>query len=222
MNQLKESKPKIILVDDHKIFRQGLKSLIVNEGMADVIGEANNGVECLELLKSMKPTLILMDIDMPIMNGIETTKAIVQQYPKISVIALSMHSDIDHYQQMIKCGAKGFIQKSSGIGELENALQTVNQGEAYFSNEVLRNIIANFNSTELKPETSLNNFDISKRELEVLFLIIEGYTNTEIADKLFISPTTVKGHRSNLLSKTGTKNTAGLIMFAIKNKLIDV
>ena len=212
--------PTIIIVDDHLIFRQGLKSLITIEQIATVIGEASNGIEFLELLSQHKPDLVLMDIDMPLMNGIEATCKALELMPDLKIIAFTMFGDEEYYYKMIDIGVKGFILKSSGISELEKAIHEVMLGESYFSNELLRKIISNFgrkNSTKNALKSNL-----TARELEVLQQICRGFNNEVIAQNLFISATTVKSHRSNLLEKTNCKNTPALILFAIKNKLIEL
>jgi len=212
---------KIIITDDHQIFRQGLKSLIVKEGIADVIAEASNGNELLALLSQHKPDLILMDIEMPEMNGVEATKQALALYPELKILVLSTFGDEVHYFNIIQAGAKGFILKTSGIHELQTAVAEVLAGESYFSNELLRKIITNIN-TPSDPTVANENLNdkLTKRELEVLQLVANGLSNDEIAEKLHLSVTTVKGHRSNLLMKSGSKNTAGLIMYGIKNKII--
>lgn len=212
---------KIIIVDDHKIFRQGLKSLIVNERMAEVVAEASNGKEFLDILPKHKPDLVLMDIEMPEMNGVEATREALSKNPDLRVLVLSTFGDEIHYYNIIQAGAKGFVLKSSGIKELQTAIKEVAAGESYFSNELLRRIIANVGAStkEEAPEASTNE-KLSKRELEILQHIANGLSNEEISEKLHISHTTVKGHRSSILNKTGSKNTASLIIHAIKNNLI--
>ena len=213
-------KPKIIIVDDHLIFRQGLTSIITSENIATVIGEASNGIEFMELISKMKPDIVLMDIDMPHMNGLDATEKAMQLIPELKIIVFSMFSDEEYYHKMIERGVKGFILKTSGINELENAIHEVMRGESYFSNELLRKIISNFehknNSKFTKKEM------LSEREIEVLQQICLGLSTDEIGEKLFISPKTVKTHKSNLLAKTITKNTPALILFAIKNKIIKI
>lgn len=218
MNLMK--KPDIIIVDDHLIFRQGLKSLITSENFASVIGEASNGKEFIELLSHLKPDLVLMDIDMPHMNGMEATQKALELMPELKIIAFTMFSDEDYYYKMIDLGVKGFILKSSGINELEKAIQDVMQGESYFSNEVLRKIISNLGRKN--SNKSNENAILTSREKEVLQQICFGLNNEEIALKLFISPMTIKSHRSNLLEKTGCKNTPALILLAIKNKMVEL
>jgi DNA-binding NarL/FixJ family response regulator len=220
MNTAQSKKPDLIIVDDHLIFRQGLKSLIMLENFATVIGEASNGVEFLELLSHLKPDLVLMDIDMPNMNGMEATKKAIEIMPDLKVIAFTMFGDEEYYYKMIDLGVKGFILKSSGIKELEKAIHDVMTGESYFSNELLRKIINNFGRNAAKKPIDANQ--LTARELEVLQHICLGLNNDQVAEKLFISAKTVKSHRSNLLEKTNCKNTPALILFALKNKLIEL
>ena len=213
-------KPEIIIVDDHLIFRQGLKSLITIEEIATVIAEASNGLEFIELLSQHTPDLVLMDIDMPLMNGIEATQKALELIPGLKIIVFTMFGDEEYYYKMIDLGVKGFILKSSGIKELEKAIQDVMSGESYFSNELLRKIISNFSRKNTQSPFEIPG--ITDREMEVLQQICLGLNNEEIAQNLFISPKTVKSHRSNLFEKTGCKNTPGIILFAIKNKIIEL
>jgi len=220
MNSLILKKPTLIIVDDHLIFQQGLKAIINAEGIATVIGEAANGNEFIELLSRLKPDLVLMDIDMPQMNGMEATQKALGIMPDIKIIALTMFGDEEYYYKMIDLGVKGFILKSAGINELEKGIHDVMLGESYFSNELLRKIILNF--SRKKPENINEYNNITAREIEVLKQICLGNTTDEIAQKLNISPKTVKSHRSNLLEKTACKNTPSLILFAIKNNIIEL
>jgi len=220
MNSTITKKPNIIIVDDHLIFRQGLKSIITLENIANVIGEASNGLELIALLSDLKPDLVLMDIDMPHMNGLEATEKAIEIMPDLKIIAFSMFSDEEYYYKMIDRGVKGFILKTSGINELENAIHNVMMGDSYFSNELLRKIINNFGRPNTTKQTALEN--LTDREIEVLQQICLGLSTEEIAEKLFISPKTVKSHKSNLLEKTVCKNTPSLILFAIKNKIVEI
>jgi len=213
-------RPNIILVDDHLILRQGIKSLITAENIAKVIGEASNGIELLELLKKHKPDIVIMDIDMPHMNGMEATQKALEMIPELKIIAFTMFGDEEYYYKMIDLGVKGFILKSSGIAELENAINGVMLGESYFSPEVLRKIISSMGRNK-QVKNSLN-VEFTSREIEVLQQICLGLNNEEIAEKLFISPKTIKSHRSNLLGKTGCKNTPTLILYAIKNNIVQI
>lgn len=220
MIQSIKRKPTLIIVDDHLIFQQGLKAMITAENIATVVGEASNGIEFIEMLSVCKPDLVLMDIDMPEMNGMEATKKAIELMPDIKIIALTMFGDEEYYYKMIDLGVKGFILKSTGIAEIEKAIRDVMQGESYFSNELLRKIIMNFSRNNEQKKNDTKN--LTEREIEVLQQICLGSTTDEIAQKLNISPKTVKSHRANLLEKTACKNTATLILFALRNKIIDL
>ena len=218
MKLLSFSKPSIIIVDDHLIFRQGLKAMIKGENIANISGEASNGMEFLKLLSVSKPDLVLMDIDMPQMNGMEATQKAIEMVPDLKIIALTMFGDEEYYYRMIELGVKGFILKSAGIAELERAINDVLKGKSYFSSELLQRIIQNFNKNNFHIDES--NKDLSKREMEVLSYICKGLTTDEIAVIMHLSPRTIKSHRANLLEKTACKNTPTLILYALKNKII--
>lgn len=212
-----------ILVDDHRLFRKGLSLLLEEFNTIEVIAQADNGQDLIELLKQHTPDLILMDIDMPLMNGIEATTHITQFYPKVKVIALSSFSEEEYYHKMVEAGVKGFVQKDSNADELKKAIFEVLKGGSYFSQELLRNIIMNIKHASNEKERNSQIVEVlSDREKEILYSICKGFTNNEIADNLFISPRTVDKHRSNLLNKTGSKNAIQLVTFAIKNHLIEI
>ncbi len=214
------SLPTILLVDDHLIFRGSLKSLITNEKIGIIIGEASNGKEFLDILENKIPDLVLMDISMPVMDGLEATIRAIEKHPDLKILALSMFGDENYYYKMVKAGVKGFLLKSSDIKELEHAIKEVTSGESHFSNELLRNIITNFGKNAPRQAQEISS--LTNRELEVIKFICNGLNNEEIADKLHISPKTVKGHRANLLAKTGCKNSPSMVIYAIRNKLIEI
>jgi DNA-binding NarL/FixJ family response regulator len=214
-------KIKIVIVDDHELFREGLKFILNQSNEFEVIAEAENGEEFLLELDKSKPDIVLMDIEMPKMNGIEASVLATAKFPKLKIIVLSSYGDEAYYSDMIKAGVLGFVLKKAGINELEEAIRTVNSGRNYFSQELLQKVV--FMNVNLNKESSNKiGIKLSKREKEVLILISKGYSNIEIGEKLFISPSTVNNHRSNLLSKTNTKNTASLLMFAIKNHFLKI
>lgn len=208
---------KIILVDDHKLFRNGLKLLIDSSGIAEVVAEASDGIEFLEIIKNYQEAIVFMDIQMPGMNGIEATKEVLEKYPEIKIIALTMFGEDEYYYQMIEAGVKGFLLKSTDIDEVLEAIITVAKGENCFSKELLYNIVRNLSQTK---KTEYNDPNLSEREIEILELICKGLSNQEIGEKLFISKRTVDKHRSNILDKTGANNTASLVMYSIKNGII--
>jgi len=216
------SNTKIIIVDDHLMFREGIKLLIETEGMGKVIAEADNGQELLDLLEKYNPDLVLMDIEMPVMGGLAATIAAIAIKPDLKILVLTMLGNKDNYTSMINAGVMGFVLKTSGKQELEKAIKTVIGGESYFSNELLRSIIVNFGKQPTAlPNSTSSETELTDRELEVLQSLCKGLTATEIAGKLFRSIKTIEAHRSKLLQKTNTKNTINLVLFAIKNKLVE-
>jgi DNA-binding NarL/FixJ family response regulator len=211
-------KIRIIIADDHQLFRNGLKILLDSFPEFEVTGEASNGEEFLKLLNNTEADIVLMDINMPEMDGIEATRKGLRICPGINIIALSMYGEEEYYYKMVDAGAKGFLLKDSDIAEVKEAIMTVNKGGSYFSQELLYHVIQKIKHREHESKSA----NLSKREKEILFKICEGLSNQEIAETLFISKRTVDKHRANLLGKTNSKNTASLILFAIRNKLIEI
>jgi len=213
----------IILVDDHKMFREGLRFLLSKIKTVEVIAEAENGEQFIELLEKMTPNLVLMDINMPIMNGIEATEIAISKNPGLKVIALSMNGDESYYYQMIQAGASGFVLKQSGSDELEEAIETVMNGNDFFSPDLMKNIILKLGQSKNEEhKDELVNLKLTEREQETLRLICTGMTIKDIADKLFLSPRTVEGHKARIMEKMGASNISNLIILAIKNKLIEI
>ncbi|MFA9371391.1 MAG: response regulator [Labilibaculum antarcticum] len=212
------SECRVMIVDDHKMFRSGLRFLLNNVPTIEVVGEASNGKEFLEIAENIQMDIVLMDINMPEMNGIEATRLALEKYPDLKVIVLSMHGEEEYYDQMLDAGVKGFLLKNSDADELISALEAVMAGKSYFSQELLVTILDQKRLHKFRTET----VKLSQRELEVLRLICDGYSNAEIAEELFISQRTVDRHRSNLLSKTSCKNSTSLVMYAVKNKIIEI
>jgi DNA-binding NarL/FixJ family response regulator len=211
-------KIRIIIADDHQLFRNGLKILLDSFPEFEVTGEASNGEEFLKLLKNTEADIALMDINMPEMDGIEATRKGLRICPGINIIALSMYGEEEYYNKMVDAGAKGFLLKNSDIAEVKEAIMTVNKGGSYFSQELLYHVIQKIKHREHESKSA----NLSKREKEILIKICEGLSNQEIAKTLFISKRTVDKHRANLLGKTNSKNTASLILFALRNKLIEI
>lgn len=212
MNRL----PEIVIVDDHDIFRDGLSSLITLKGLGKVVGEAANGEELLNILKLLKPDLVLMDVSMPIMDGIIATKKAIEMHPDLNILALTMFGDSEYYVNMVNAGVKGFVLKSSSKEDLENAIITVSKGGGYFSTELLRKALVKLSSTKT------NYKDVfTKREFEILKLLCAGNSANEIAEILHLSKKTIEGHRTKLFNKTGTKSSVALVIFAMKNQIVD-
>lgn len=208
----------IAIVDDHSLFREGIRFLLSNCSFIGEINEANNGIELLEKYAQWQSDIILMDIEMPDMNGIEASKELLKQYPTTKIIALSMYADECFYTEMIDAGAKGFVLKNSKFEDLQRAIREVFVGNNYFSPEILDSIIKNLNKTSVAPLNS----ELSAREVEILFNICKGRSNQEIAESLFISKRTVDKHRENILLKSQSRNTAELVVYAIRNGYFDL
>ena len=211
-------KYSIIVVDDHKLFREGMKLLLSNLDYIQEVREAANCDELLGLLNEMDPDIVFMDIDLPETDGIETTKRAISMKPELNVIALTMYGEEDYFIRMIYSGAKGFILKNSGIQEVEEAIQNVMNGSSYFSREIMNVLIQSIS----KKKKTIKSGELSEREEEVLYQICKGLSNKEIANKLFISKRTVDKHRENILLKTNSKNTANLVMYAIKHGIVEI
>ena len=216
-------KTKVIIADDHKIFREGIKALITSLCNCSVIADVSNGVELITAVEENQPDLILLDIDMPIMNGTEACQIIKNKYPKVKIIALSMFSEIEFYQKMIEVGVNGFVLKSSGIDELSLSIAKVIEGSNYFSVDLLLNII-NGASGDRK-EKQLNEtltIKLTESEKSLLLLLCKGLTNEEIADKQCKSIATIKSYKASLFAKTNCKNSTGLVFYAIKHNLVQL
>ena len=204
---------RLILVDDHKIVLDGIKALLDDLEGFDCVATADNGQKALELLKVFDVDVVLMDIDMPVMNGIEATKQIKKDFADIKVISLTQHSERGMVKQLLECGSDGYLLKNIAHYELATAIRKVMSGEQAFSEDI---------STSLAGKAVEKNaqgveVELTEREIEILTLIAEGFSSKQIGEKLFISPRTVDTHRTNLMNKLDIHNIAGLIRFALKN-----
>ena len=205
------------MVEDHQLFREGLVRLLDLQQGINVVLQAENGVMLLNKLVDTPVDVILMDLDMPEMNGMKATRRVAELYPDICVVALSMHGDREYYFEMVAAGAKGFLLKSSELCEVVEAIRAVVEGGSFFSEELLRTLVE-----QLHPAANNDPEALSDRETEVLIEVCRGLSNQEIADKLFISKRTVDKHRANILQKTGCRNTANLVFYAIKHQIIEI
>lgn len=212
---------KLIVVDDEVLFRKGISFLLNKEDNIKVIHEASNGIELLSFLEKNKnhPDIIIMDLKMPLLNGVEATKVIHRDYPKIKIIALSSYRSKSFVANLMNIGAASYLIKNTSPQELLNTIQEVDTKGFYYDDYVLQVIKeGSLNGNVGKKGLESNN--LTSREVEVLQLICEQKTTAEIAELLFISPRTVDGHRNNLLLKTESKNIAGLVVFAIQNRIV--
>lgn len=209
-----------MIADDHQMFIDGVKSILKNEKNIKITGEALNGTRLFELFQTELPDIVLMDINMPGMDGIEATKIISSKYAHVKVIVLSMHLSREFVAGLIEAGAHGYILKNTGKKELVEAIQAVAEGKSYYSNSVTEVIMDSFKN----PARKISNPELAQltdREKEVLKLIAKEYSTKQIAEELFISSNTVETHRKNIMSKINAKNMAGLVKYALQTGLIE-
>jgi len=214
-------KLKVFIVDDHEIFVLGLTLILENMDFVNLKGSSSNGKEFIEKLKTHKFDIVLMDVDMPEMDGIEATRRALRIDPGLKVIALSNYDTEEYVRDMLQAGAKGYLLKNVGQEELEKALLSVAGGSSYFSSKLSSLIIGKLFIDRVEKDSIKQRVRLTSRETEVLKLICDGLTNAEIGEKLFISQRTVEGHRANLFKKIGVNSTAGLIKYAIKEHIAD-
>lgn len=208
---------RIVLVDDHSLFRNGLRGLLEHCGGCRVVGEASSGEEFLLLLDTLDADVVFMDFSMPGLDGAQTTERALARRPELRIITLSMFGDESYYARMVEAGARGFLLKDSDIGEVIEAVETVMSGGSYFSPQLLASLTGRMRTREDVP-----NEQLSLREREILVAVCRGLSNQEIADELFISKRTVDKHRANILEKTGCKNTASLVVYAIRHGIVEI
>jgi len=217
-----KDKIKIVLADDHRIFRKGLKSLLSERENIEVLAEADNGDEALEAARKYKPEIVLMDIAMPKMDGIEATRQIRERLPDTEVVILSMHAKKAYIDQVLKAGAKGYVLKDSDEENLLSAINTVHNGGYYLDSPIADQVLSDYFRGKSKRELKKQSDPLSEREREVLRLLAEGHSNQEVADTLYISRKTVENHRANIVRKTGAQGQVGLTKYAARIGLIDL
>lgn len=208
---------RIILVDDHSLFRNGLRGLLDRCAGCRVVGEAGSGEEFLALLDDVEADIVFMDFSMPGLDGAQTTERALARRPELRIITLSMFGEESYYSRMVEAGAKGFLLKDSDIGDVLEAMDAVMAGGSYFSPQLLSSLTGRMRTREDVPDEQL-----SSREREILVAVCQGLSNQEIADALFISKRTVDKHRANILEKTGCKNTASLVVYAIRHGIVEL
>jgi DNA-binding NarL/FixJ family response regulator len=213
---------KIVLADDHRIFRKGLKSLLSEKENIEVVAEADNGDEALEAAGKHKPEIVIMDIAMPKMDGIEATRQIRERLPDTEVVILSMHAKKAYIDQVLKAGAKGYVLKDSDEENLLSAINTVHNGGYYLDSPIADQVLSDYFSDKSKSEIKKQSDPLSEREREVLRLLAEGHSNQEVANVLYISRKTVENHRANIVRKTGVQGQVGLTKYAARIGLIDL
>jgi len=213
-------KLRILLADDHTVMRSGLRALLERQSNLEVVGEADNGRDAVSLSSSLFPDVVVMDVAMPLLNGIEATKSILKQSPSTNIVMLSMHSDESYVMRSLNAGARGYLLKDSAASELLSALNAVSNGKSFFSSAV-RRLLAEDYIRVLRQKGIVDSYDLlTAREREILQLLAEGKTNKEVASDLNISPYTVETHRAHILEKLGLHTPAELILYAVRKGII--
>ena len=210
-------KIKVLLADDHQLFREGIATLLFSAENIEVIAQAEDGIEAVEKVKHFKPDVVLLDIAMPRMNGIEATKKIKSLYPAVKIITLSMHSDKQYVKGVLEAGADGYLLKNCTYRQLTEAIQSVYDGKKYLSQDITEMVINGYLSPSATNESEYSK--LSEREKEIFMLFARGKSTREISDQLFISVKTVNTHKQNILSKLKLTSNTELVKFALKNGL---
>jgi DNA-binding NarL/FixJ family response regulator len=217
MNEDEIKSIKVLLADDHKLVRDGIKGYLEEDPAITVVAEAGNGEEALEMVVEKDIDVAILDINMPKLDGIKTAEQIRERKSGVKIIALTMLNETQHIRQMLRAGATGYLLKSCSRSELLLAIKSVNAGDTYFSQEVTHSVMQAMRGQSNAKRSKFNQILLTKREKEILHLITLQYSNQEIAGKLFISVRTVEAHKRNLIEKTGSKNVVGLVLYAIEN-----
>jgi len=211
---------RVLVVDDHAMFREGIRSLLQGQEDVETVGEATDGREAVEMVHQLTPEVVLMDIAMPGMGGLEATRRIHREYPNVKVLVLTQYEDSEYILSMIKAGAKGYIAKTATASELVSAIRTVHKGESFLYPSAATAVVEEY---LMRATGEKNEYEhLTDREREILQLVAEGRTNREIADRLFISVKTILRHRTNVMEKLGFHNRTELIKYAISNGLIEM
>ncbi len=218
---MKTQKIRVLIVDDHTIVRDGITALLAIAGDIEVVGEAENGLEALKMVRELLPDVVLMDISMPVMDGLESTRRINKEFPRIKVLVLTQHDDKEYVFPVIEAGASGFISKVAASSELVAGIRAVSQGDSYLSPSVARLLVEDYQQGGIHLKS--NPYEgLTDREREVLKLAAEGHTTQEIADILVVSKKTIEGHKTNLMAKLGIRNRTELIKYALRKGITTI
>jgi two-component system response regulator NreC len=221
------NKIKVVIADDHSVVRTGLKLLLSNETDIEVVAEANNGKEAIDFCKEFRPNIALLDINMPVLNGIDATVEIKKQTPEVKVLIFTMYEDEELLTKILKSGAAGYVIKKASEEELLNAIRKVHSGEIFLDHTMTQKFVKHMlelpqaeNKNNRKTQNGNNDVKLSTREIEVLRLVALGYTDKEIAEKLFISIKTVESHKYRIKDKLNVKRLADLVRYAIEKNIL--
>jgi len=216
-------KKRIIIIDDHPLLREGIKSVIEKSRRYEVVGEAGKGDEGFDLVKRLKPDIVIVDISLPDMNGIDLIRKVRKEYPNIRIMVLTVHSKIDYIVESFKAGALGYLVKEAASNSLIDGLNTISEGDYYLDSSLSKEVVKRLvNTSSIRKIDDPAYNSLTPREQEILRLIAEGFSNKEIADMLCISLKTVENHRYNIMNKLGLHGIADIIKFAVKVGLVDV
>lgn len=215
-------KIRVLVVDDHTIVRDGICALLGLAGDMEVIGEAANGREALEMVRKLMPDVVLMDVAMPVMGGLEATRRIRKEFPKVKVLALTQYDDKEYVFPVLEAGACGFISKTAASSELASGIRSVHRGDSFLSPSVAKFLVQDYQQVA-GARASQDSYDqLTDREKEILKLLAEGHTTQQIADLLVVSPKTVEGHKTNLMAKLDIHNRTELVKYALRKGIITV
>lgn len=217
-----EEKIKILIADDHRLVREGLKALLESQSDIEIVGEASDGHETIKKTKELQPDIVLMDISMPNLNGLEATRTIRRKYPNTKVLILTMHLNDEYIFQSLQLGASGYLLKENAAEDLINAIRSVQEGNSYLSPSISKTVIEAYLRKRTTGKGGSAFEVLTAREREILQLIAEGFTNKEIGKKLYISTKTVEAHRAHIMKKLDIHEVAKLVRFAIQKGLVDV
>jgi two-component system response regulator NreC len=213
---------RIVIADDHEIFRDGFKLLLTNQPELELVGEAENGKELLEVIEKEQPDIAIIDIKMPVLDGIEACKVIKKKYSHVKVIALSMFNDDNLIVDMLEAGARGYLLKNTNKMELLNAARAVHEGSTYYCSATSAKLTKMIAESKYNPFKHQPTQKFTNREIDIMKLICQQYTNKEIGIQLGLSARTVESHREKIQEKTGSKNTVGVVIYAIKQKIFEL
>ena len=215
-------KIRVLLVDDHAILREGIKALLEKRNNIEVVAEATNGREAISSAIQYRPDVVVLDISMPLMDGLESTRQMKKENPDIKILVLTMHDDEEYFFQLLRAGASGYVTKKSVGKELVSAIEALDNGESFFCPSMAKYLLTDYLRLDKSSECVKEQEELTPREREITKLIAEGYTNQQIADLLHRSVKTIESHRSNILQKLGIHDTIELVKYAVRKKHIEI
>jgi DNA-binding NarL/FixJ family response regulator len=214
-------KVRVLLVDDHAILREGIKALLEKQENIEVVAEAANGREAISKVAQFRPDVVVLDISMPLMDGLEATRQMKKESPDVKILVLTMHDDEEYFLQLLRAGASGYVTKRTVSRELVSAIEAVYRGESFFCPSMARSLLSNYLRLAKNTE-HIEQEELTPREREIVKLIAEGHTNQQIAGLLHRSVKTIESHRANILRKLGIHDSTGLVKYAVRKKLIEI